>query len=215
MTTRRYASPLVNVRLRMPLGLLAVGLAFFDLLAVIDARPSTTYRVEATIPLDVSARPNTTANIMGQFNHGTAISIGATPAPAASNDRVAQALALANSLVGSIAFDKPTQICDRFVARIYGYRSSGEDSAYIHYIDLRNRGLIHATSHPPAGALVFFGPSETNGFFGHVMVSRGDDTAYSNAVAGGIGITTIDFMTRNSGPYLGWADGPTGFPRGV
>jgi hypothetical protein len=191
MNTRRYASPLVNVRLRIPLGLLAVGLAFFDLLAVFNARPSTTNRVQATIPIDVREAPNATADIVGR------------------------ALALASSLIGSTAFDEPTQICDRFVARVYGYHASGEDSAYVHYVDLRNRGLIHATPHPPAGALVFFGPAQPNGFYGHVMVSRGDDTAYSNAVTGGIGITTIDFMTRNSGPYLGWADGPTGFPRGV
>jgi hypothetical protein len=191
MTTDRHSFPFVNVRLRIPLGLLAVGLAFFDLLAVFYGSPSTTYRVQATIPIDVRAAPNAGADLVGQ------------------------ALALASSLVGSTAFDEPTQICDRFVARVYGYRASGEDSAYVHYIDLRDRGLIHSSPQPPAGALVFFGPAAPNGFFGHVMVSRGDGTAFSNAVTGGIGITTIDFMTHNSGPYLGWADGPTGFPRGV
>ncbi len=191
MTTERNSSLLANVRLMIPLGLLAVCIAFFNLLPMVDATPSTTYWVEATMPLDNLATPNATADV------------------------VRHALASASSLVGSTAFDKPIQICDRFVARLYGYSASGEDSAYVHYVDLRNRGLIHVTPHPPAGALVFFGPAAPNGFYGHVMISRGDGTAFSNAVTGAIGITTIAFMTLNSGPYLGWADGPTAFPLGV
>jgi hypothetical protein len=125
--------------------------------------------------------------------------------------KVAAAIAFEQSQVGSANWE---WLCDGLVARAYGYRGSGEGTAFEHYQDLSGRGLIHRDRNIPTGAMVFFGPNDGNGKAGHVMMNVGGDQYISNAIHGRVGYTTLENVERWS-PYLGWAyGGASGFPKG-
>lgn len=90
--------------------------------------------------------------------------------------------------------------CDNFVGHAYGRAASGYASAIVHYNSLYNRGLIHTTGTPPAGALVFFNSAPINGYFGHVMLSEGNGNYITSA-------PTVRRVNINwpGAPYIGWS----------
>jgi hypothetical protein len=90
--------------------------------------------------------------------------------------------------------------CDNFVGHAYGRAASGYASAIAHYNSLYNRGLIHTTGTPPAGALVFFNAAPINGYFGHVMLSEGNGSYITSAPT----VRRVDINWPGA-PYLGWS----------
>jgi hypothetical protein len=70
----------------------------------------------------------------------------------------------------------------------------------VHYNSLKNRGLIHTDTNPPAGALVFYNGAPVNGGAGHVQLSEGNGNYISSAAT----VRRVSF-TWPSAPYLGWA----------
>lgn len=101
--------------------------------------------------------------------------------------------------------------CLEFVARAYGYASSGTPTAKAQYRLLKSKGLVHTDQAPPAGALVFFTSSDPAG---HVAISAGQGKAFSNDYVrpGCIDLTPMAQM-GGGGQYLGWS--PPVFPLGV
>lgn len=91
--------------------------------------------------------------------------------------------------------------CDRFVANAYGRGTSGYLTAYDHYVDLRNRGLMHGPDiSPPAGALVFYGYQPGWGNAGHVSLSQGNGRFVST------GPSIFEYSGVGYYPnYLGWS----------
>lgn len=116
------------------------------------------------------------------------------PAPAT---REARALAWARGQLGATGWNG---WCDKFVANAYGRSASGYYTAYQHYQNLRSRGLIHTTGTPPAGALVFYGPTSGNGQAGHVMLSEGNGTYITSAAT----VRRVN-LSWPGAPYLGWS----------
>jgi len=128
------------------------------------------------------------------------------PMPGTAAPREPRAVTWASAQIGSTAWDRPVQMCDRFVANAFGRTASGYPTAYAHWRALAVRGLVHPGDQAvPAGALAFFGPSPYNEQAGHVMLSTGGGRFLSSSVDGAVGRTTIAYMSRWSGPYLGWA----------
>ena len=101
--------------------------------------------------------------------------------------------------------------CLEFVARAYGYASSGTPTAKAQYRLMKSEGLLHTGRDIPAGALVFFNSSNPAG---HVAIYAGGGKAFSNDFIrpGCIDLTP---MTRlgAGGQYLGWS--PPVFPLGA
>ena len=103
--------------------------------------------------------------------------------------------------------------CDKFVAYAFGRPYSGYNTAYDHYLDLRNRGAMHpGDTNVPAGALVFFDRTWKNYNAGHVMVALGGGyfatttfSGYGGSYPGRISKVTLGWGATYSGPYLGWA----------
>ncbi|MDQ3157302.1 MAG: C40 family peptidase [Actinomycetota bacterium] len=101
--------------------------------------------------------------------------------------------------------------CLEFVARAYGYSSSGTATAKAQYRLLASKGLVRKDKHIPAGALVFFNSSDPAG---HVAIYAGGGKAFSNDYikSGCISLTPMTMMGGN-GRYLGWS--PPVFPLGA
>ena len=93
--------------------------------------------------------------------------------------------------------------CLEFVARAYGYASSGTPTAKAQYRLMKSKGLIHTDKAPPAGALVFFNSSDPAG---HVAISAGEGKAFSNDYvrSGCIDLTPMA-QIGGGGRYLGWS----------
>lgn len=101
--------------------------------------------------------------------------------------------------------------CLEFVARVYGYASSGTPTAKAQYRLMRSKGLLHTDKNIPAGALVYFNSSNPAG---HVAIYAGGGKAFSNDYMrpGCIDLTPMTRMGAG-GQYLGWS--PPVFPLGA
>jgi len=103
------------------------------------------------------------------------------------------------------------QHCDHLAGEVWGYTSSGYDSAKIHYQTLLAAGKIHKDRNPPAGALLFY----ESGDFGHIATYLGDGLLISNdvndakaGIIGGAYIVPTKAMEGDGWnlPYLGWSE---------
>ena len=101
--------------------------------------------------------------------------------------------------------------CLEFVARAYGYASSGTPTAKAQYRLMKNKGLINTSKDIPAGALVFFDSSDPAG---HVAIYAGNGKAFSNDYIrpGCIDLTPMTKLGAG-GQFLGWS--PPDFPLGA
>lgn len=101
--------------------------------------------------------------------------------------------------------------CLEFVARAYGYASSGTPTAKAQYRLMLSKGLISTSKNIPAGALVFFNSSDPAG---HVAIYAGNGQAFSNDYIrpGCIDLTPMTQLGAG-GQFLGWS--PPVFPLGV
>ena len=101
--------------------------------------------------------------------------------------------------------------CLEFVARTYGYASSGTPTAKAQYRLMKDKGLLHTDKNIPAGALVYFDSSDPAG---HIALYAGNGKAFSNDYIrpGCIDLTPMSRMGGN-GRYLGWS--PPVFPLGA
>ncbi|HEY1213268.1 MAG TPA: glycoside hydrolase family 25 protein [Bryobacteraceae bacterium] len=94
-------------------------------------------------------------------------------------------------------------MCDNFVANMYGYEASGYNTALEHWNSLPAYMKSPANTMPPAGALVFW-----DGGQGHVALSLGKEDIVSTdwPKAGIVSKTTIDAISVKWGKnYLGWS----------
>lgn len=100
--------------------------------------------------------------------------------------------------------------CLEFVARAYGYASSGTPTAHAQYELMKKKGLLSTSKEIPAGALVYFSSSDPAG---HVAIYAGQGKAFSNDYVrpGCIDLTPMSSMGGN-GRFLGWS--PPVFPLG-
>ena len=98
--------------------------------------------------------------------------------------------------------------CLEFVARAYGYASSGTPTAKAQYRLMKSKGLISTSKDIPAGALVFFNSSDPAG---HVAIYAGNGQAFSNDYIrpGCIDLTPMTQL-GDGGQFLGWS--PPDFP---
>ena len=101
--------------------------------------------------------------------------------------------------------------CLEFVARAYGYASSGTPTAKAQYRLMKSKGLISTSKDIPAGALVYFNSSDPAG---HVAIYAGNGQAFSNDYIrpGCIDLTPMTQL-GGGGQFLGWS--PPDFPLGA
>lgn len=119
----------------------------------------------------------------------------------------AQAIAAARAAIGTWTPAR-SGLCDNFVAQLYGWGSSGSNSAAVQWSRLVALGEANAGSAtPPPGALLFYSDSNP---YGHVDMYLGQDMVISTDVNGGGTIAIVhraDILhwLGSSGRYLGWA----------
>ena len=103
--------------------------------------------------------------------------------------------------------------CGAFVGTAWGHKvpQMRAGSAYGQYKNFKRDGMIHTDKNPPAGAIMFTGPTATNKY-GHVFLASGEVDAKGEPIVitsgwnGHDGITTMTLsrmIGRNT--YLGWA----------
>lgn len=97
-------------------------------------------------------------------------------------------------------------LCLHFTARCYGWAGSGSPSAIRHWKMIASPYKTAASKGgtPPAGALVFW----EVGKYGHVAISCGDGTVFSNDIkrSGKIDRVPLVYITKHwNAKYLGWA----------
>lgn len=105
-------------------------------------------------------------------------------------------------------------MCDNFVANMYGYSSSGYNTALDHW-----NAIPGASQHPgdmnaPAGALMFWGGNAD----GHVAISDGNGGIYSTDISGQGTVSHVpssEISSKWGLQYLGWSppifqSGPAG-----
>ncbi len=103
--------------------------------------------------------------------------------------------------------------CGAFVGTAWGHKipQMCAGSAYGQYKNFKRDGMIHTDKNPPAGAIMFTGPTATNEY-GHVFLASGEVDANGEPIVitsgwnGHDGITTMTLsrmIGRNT--YLGWA----------
>lgn len=93
--------------------------------------------------------------------------------------------------------------CDEWVAKYYGYSSSGYNTASSHWAAIPAGDKHPGDNNPPAGALVFWG-----GGAGHVAISTGGGNVISTDYprSGMVSKTSISSITNGWGKsYLGWS----------
>jgi len=93
--------------------------------------------------------------------------------------------------------------CDEWVAKYYGYSSSGYATASSHWASIPGNDKHPGDANPPAGALVFWG-----GGAGHVAISTGNGNVVSTDYprSGMVSKTSISSITNGWGKsYLGWS----------
>lgn len=93
--------------------------------------------------------------------------------------------------------------CDEWVARYYGYSSSGYATAASHWAAIPTSEKHPGDANPPAGALVFWG-----GGAGHVAISTGNGNVVSTDYprSGITSETSISSISNGWGKsYLGWS----------
>lgn len=103
--------------------------------------------------------------------------------------------------------------CGAFISTAWG-RTVPQmiaDSAYGQYKNFKNAGMIHTDKNPPAGAIMFTGPTTSNKY-GHVFLatgevdSKGEPIIITSGWTGHNGITTMTLSQMiGSTKYLGWA----------
>lgn len=96
--------------------------------------------------------------------------------------------------------------CDEFVAKMYGFGSSGYATAVKNWQGTPN-GLKHPGDwNAPAGALMYWGGGSTGA--GHVAISLGNGSIISTDATGPGVVGVIDSRVPSNKwghPYLGWA----------
>lgn len=94
--------------------------------------------------------------------------------------------------------------CDHLAGVVWGYSSSGYESAKVHYYAMLAQGIAHpGDRNPPIGALLFW-DSDT---YGHVAVYVGNGMIVSNwsGPPNGKGVYLMP-ADRVHMPYLGWSN---------
>lgn len=97
-------------------------------------------------------------------------------------------------------------MCQKFVENMFGTGGRYPSAVAAANALMTNRGGV-----PPRGSLVFFAPDKTNGFFGHVGISKGGGT-FISATSNGVRDDSIHDKYWGS-LYQGY--GPPRFKRGV
>lgn len=114
-----------------------------------------------------------------------------------ANQAIAKARATASWAVG---------MCDNFVANMYGYSSSGYETAVKNWMGTPS-GLRHPGDwNAPAGALMYWGGGRTGA--GHVAISLGNGRIISTDATGPGVVAQIDARVPTDKwghQYLGWA----------
>lgn len=94
-------------------------------------------------------------------------------------------------------------MCDNFVANMYGYSSSGYNTALDNWSDTPS-SLKHPNDmDAPAGALMYWGGGD-----GHVAISLGNGSIVSTDISGAGTVSTVpasEISSKWGKPYLGWA----------
>lgn len=114
--------------------------------------------------------------------------------PIAAQQPAGQVVALGDTRWGSGA----NTYCESYVEWRTGIGNQGA-TAFQAYLRLASQGLVHAGP-PPAGALVYFGPSADNAFDGHVGIADSGGLFTSVTVAG----VQQAPLAGWAAPYLGW-----------
>lgn len=126
----------------------------------------------------------------------------------------AKKIAVLNSAAFNIACDgsvRCKQRCDHLAGQVWGYSTSGYESAKTHYQSLLAAGKIHKDRNPPAGAILFYESGEN----GHITTFLGDGLLISNdvndsksGISGGAYIVPTKAMEGDGWnlPYLGWSE---------
>lgn len=103
--------------------------------------------------------------------------------------------------------------CGAFIATAWGRKipQMVAGSAYGQYKNFKRDGMIHTDKNPPAGAIMFTGPTATSEY-GHVFMATGEHTANGEPIVITSGWTGHDYITTmtlsqmiGSKNYLGWA----------
>jgi cell wall-associated NlpC family hydrolase len=89
--------------------------------------------------------------------------------------------------------------CETFVEQELGLGNQG-DTAFGAYLRLAGMGLVHAGPPPQAGDLVYFAPTGTNAFDGHVGIADGAGQFTSVTTTG---VQALPLAGWDA-PYLGW-----------
>lgn len=101
-------------------------------------------------------------------------------------------------------------LCLQFVETAYSQAgsdvsvdASDNSSAYSYWTSFV--GTKYTDTNPPAGALVFWGPTDGNPY-GHVAISEGNGHAYSTEERSYVGVhdLTIAYRNEQGYPYLGY-----------
>lgn len=97
-------------------------------------------------------------------------------------------------------------MCDNFVAKMYGYSSSGYATAASHWAGIPVTEKHPGDTNPPAGALVFWSGGSSGA--GHVAISTGGGNIISTDYprSGMVSATTLSSISNGWGEhYLGWS----------
>ncbi|MEI6623832.1 MAG: hypothetical protein WCP28_18215, partial [Actinomycetes bacterium] len=131
------------------------------------------------------------------YQGGTAVWSSSGPAGETGGPAADQALAWARSQIGATGWDWK---CEAFVEAAYGRPGwAGKANPVALFNDQNAKGRIHLDRNPPAGAIVFFAASATNGYNGHAEISEGNGSFISSAP--NVMRVNLDW----AGTYIGWA----------
>lgn len=160
----------------------------------------------------------------GQFTTNTSINF---PGVEKAMNRAKELANLGSPLFNRVCTNNPLgavncyALCEYLSANVWSYRSSGYESAKMHWLAAASNGQGHAGDrNPPVGALLFYSSTGSFSEYGHVAVYLGNNLVLSNMVydgradkgaanmKGGAYIANASEMENDSWgmAYLGWAE---------
>lgn len=95
-------------------------------------------------------------------------------------------------------------MCDNFVANMYGYSSSGYNTALVHWNSIPGASQHPGDQNAPAGALMFWGGNQD----GHVAISDGSGGIFSTDIGGQGTVSHVpssEITSKWGLQYLGWS----------
>lgn len=95
-------------------------------------------------------------------------------------------------------------MCDNFVANMYGYSSSGYNTALDHWNSIPGASQHPGDQNAPAGALMFWGGNQD----GHVAISDGNGGIFSTDIGGQGTVSHVpssEISSKWGLQYLGWS----------